>query len=213
VNAASILIAVMLAAQIAAAEEPATLESGSAAWMHGCSAFVRDSKGPPRYPFATITSVSVGCGNQESCVLRAAGRNPGLTVRWLKTNRLVVEVPAGTVVLWRATPTGDGELSVEYTPPLRASDVVYGELPRSQWPSSCASAAKHVIDGLPEESRQIIRQLSPSELRDLRLFWGAMLSQHLALYSGNSRLLESCGGAKALAGIDVVDLVAKELRK
>lgn len=196
----------------AGAEDAPKVAPGSVVWMHGCFASVSEHKGPPRYPYPTITSVTVRCPGEESAVLRAAGSDLGITLRWVTATRLVVSVPAGTTVLWRATPTGEGKRRIEYEPPLRESDIVYGELPRSQWPSTCESAARLVIAELPAEGRQIIRQLSPDELGEMRLFWGVMLSRHLALYRGNSRLLESCGGAQALAGIDVVNLIVKELR-
>jgi hypothetical protein len=68
-----------------------------------------------------------------------------------------------------------------------------------------------VIEDLPLESRKIIRALSPNELGELRLYWGAMLARHFALYRGNREMLESCGGSASTAGSAIVQLITEEL--
>ena len=178
--------------------------------MGRCSAALERNAGPPRFPFAEITSVVLKCEDGWGVVLRLVGPAPSASVEWTGKPNLLVRLGDNTKVLSRSTAMED--VDVELDPALSESDVIYGELPRSEWPLSCQAGARQVADELPAESRAIIRGLSDAELREMRLYWGAMLARHFALYNGNSAMLESCGGAAATAGAAIVDLVAASIR-
>jgi hypothetical protein len=182
----------------------------SPAVLRDCVAMSQEHEGPPRYPYPRVTEVVVLCGDTEGVVLRASSVPTALGLRWQGEKALLISVPAGTRVLTRSTAFGD--VSVAYDPSLLDSDIAYGVLPPSQWPSTCASAARQIAEVLPGSSREIIRGLSPDELLEMRLYWGALLARHFALYAGNLGLLESCGGAASTGGAAIVDLVAHELR-
>lgn len=206
-----ILVALLLACAAATGGEHESVGNvGAPSTMGRCSATIEQHGGPPRLPFAEITSVVVRCEDTEGVVLRLVGSETSLNLRWTGDQNLLIRLDNSGEVLSRSTSMGD--VGIEYDPALPESDVIYGELPRSEWLSSCVSGARQVVSQLPEESRTIIRELSDSELREMRLYWGAMLARHFALYNGNFAMLESCGGAAATAGTSIVDLVATSIR-
>lgn len=204
----SIILSLLVPASTVGADGAAG--PSSPAVLRDCVAMIQEHEGPPRYPYPRVTEVVVLCGDTEGVVLRASSVPTALGLRWQGEKALVISVPEGTRVLTRSTALGD--VSVAYDPLLLDSDVAYGVLPSSQWPSTCASAAHQIAEALPGESREIIRDLSPDELLEMRLYWGALLARHFALYAGNLGLLESCGGAASTGGAAIVDLVAHELR-
>ena len=190
---------------VAASDAPASAEMGE------CSATIEHHEGPPRFPFAQITSVLVGCGYEAGVVLRVVGTGDSIELRWDADRELVIHVAPSEEVLARLSAAGD--VHVAYDPPVRESEDIYGELPGSEWPLTCSAGASQVIARLPEESRTILAGLSESEFREMRLYWGAMLARHFALYRGNSVMLESCGGAEATAGSTIVDLIVAEIKR
>jgi len=176
-----------------------------------CDAPVDVRAGPPRYPFAQITTVSVRCGANESGALHAVGAMPSTVAQWKNDRTLVITIPPGIRVLDRKPSVG--QVAIETVPRLRESDLLYGALPTNRWPSTCADAAKQVIAGLSPESVAIIRGLSPADFGQLRQSWGALLSRHFALTDENLAMLDACGGPPDVsAGADLVDLIGKGVR-
>lgn len=178
--------------------------------MGRCSATIERHPEPQRFPFEEITSVAVRCGDTEAVVLRLVGSAASVSLQWTGEQNLLIRFSDNEKALSRSTSMGD--VDVEFEPALSESDIIYGELPRSEWPSTCLAGARLVEHELPAESRAIIRRLSDGKLREMRLYWGAMLARHFALYNGNSAMLKSCGGAAATAGAAIVDLVATSIR-
>jgi hypothetical protein len=176
-----------------------------------CDASVDVQPGPPRIPFAEITSVSIRCRDTRDVVLHAAGAARSITTRWRNDRTLVVSIPSGVGVLDRSQPKGG--VAVEFEPRLREADLLYGALPTHRWPSTCADGARQVIAGLSPESTAIIRELSPGDFAQLRRHWGALLARHFALEDENLAMLASCGGPPGTsAGADLVDLIGAGLR-
>jgi hypothetical protein len=188
---------------------PATKPPASA--KRPCDTSIDVHAGPPRYPFADITTVSVRCGSTGGVVMQAAGAARATTTQWRNDRTLVVNVPSGVRVFDRS-PSIAG-VTIEYAPRLRDSDLLYGALPTFRWPSTCADGAKQVIAGLSPESTAIIRGLAPADFAQLRDSWGALLARHFALADENLAMLDSCGGPPPTrAGANLVDLIGTGLR-
>jgi len=210
-SGAGILVGLLLACSTAIGGQYGSIHGAVASSpMGGCSATIERHHGPQRFPFEEITSVAVRCGDTEGAVLRLVGSAASVSLEWTGEQNLRIRLSENAKALSRSTSMGD--VDVEFEPPLPESTIVYGELPRSEWPSTCLAGAQLVEHELPAESRAIIRGLSDGELREMRLYWGAMLARHFALYNGNSAMLESCGGAAVTAGAAIVDLVATSIR-
>jgi len=176
-----------------------------------CDASVDVRAGPPRYPFADITEVSVRCGQGGGVALRAVGAERAMATQWRNDRTLVVQIPAGVRVLERSQSVGG--IAVETVPRLREADLAYGPLPTFRWPATCADGAKQVIASLPPESRAIVRGLAPADFAQLRAHWGPLLARHFALEDENLAMLDSCGGPPgARAADDLVDLIGTGLR-